>query len=66
MPIRFCPKCGSTNFEEAREGKVMENFIAPYSDTPTLRCKKCGYTARIFPEAKDKKTLEKIRKILEK
>ena len=66
MPIRFCPKCGSTDFEEVREGNVMGDFTAPYGDTPKLRCKKCGYTAKIFPEVETKEELEKIKEGLKK
>ena len=62
MGIKFCPKCGSSDIEDITEKAPGELMYYPYGSPRLYRCTKCGFTNAVFPEVKDKKELEKIKK----
>ena len=41
MKVRFCPECGNTDI-----------VMVGAAHTGLFRCKKCGFSSAIFPEAK--------------
>jgi len=56
MKVKFCPKCGNIEIEDV-------THAALYADARTLKCVKCGFTNKLFPEA-DAKEIDKIKKKL--
>ncbi len=54
MKIKVCPKCGSKDVDEVKEGGFPDEPYFLYGAPIRFKCNGCGFVSYLFPETESK------------